>query len=137
MSCDMSIDYGEIKRFVKAADNASKVIVKEAKKAVRSVARDIVADVKANTRVDTGRLKHGFSMGNVLVSGSFVSATVANSVEYAPYIEYGHRIVDGERRTVGFWEGDSMLSKATENAEGKLKYKCRAIVKKVEEIIKG
>lgn len=75
-------------------------------------------------------------MNGVTLHGSEVSATVSNSVEYAPYIEYGHRIVDGNHKTIGFWQGDRMLEKATEIARGELKRRSEGIIKKVKESIK-
>ena len=75
-------------------------------------------------------------MSGVAQHGSEVSATVTNSVEYAPYIEYGHRIVDKNHMTIGFLKGDHMLEKATEIARGELKRKSEAIIKKVKESIK-
>lgn len=75
-------------------------------------------------------------MSGVVQHGSEVSATITNSVEYAPYIEYGHRIVDGNHKTIGFWRGDHMLEKATEIARGELKRRSQGIIEKVKESIK-
>lgn len=136
MSCSMSINYEAIESLAKAYAKAPDLVLSEAKKAVRSVANGLVNNVKANTRVKTGALRRGYIMNGVTLRGSEVSATVTNSVEYAPYIEYGHRIVDGNHKTIGFWKGDHMLEKATEIARGELKRKSEAIIKKVEESIK-
>lgn len=136
MSCSMSINYEAIESLEKAYAKAPDLVLSEAKKAVRSVANGLVNNVKANTRVKTGALRRGYIMNGVTLRGSEVSATVTNSVEYAPYIEYGHRIVDGNHKTIGFWKGDHMLEKATEIARGELKRKSEAIIKKVEESIK-
>lgn len=133
MSCSMSINYEAIESLAKAYAKAPDLVLSEAKKAVRSVANGLVNNVKANTRVKTGALRRGYIMNGVTLRGSEVSATVTNSVEYAPYIEYGHRIVDGNHKTIGFWKGDHMLEKATEIARGELKRKSEAIIKKVEE----
>lgn len=137
MSCNMSINYEAIESFAKAYEKAPDLVLSEAKKAVRSVALGLVGNVKANTRVKTGKLRSGYIMSGVAQHGSEVSATVANSVEYAPYIEYGHRIVDGNHKTIGFWKGDRMLEKATEIARGELKRRSEGIIKKVKESIKG
>lgn len=136
MSCNMSINYEAIESLAKAYEKAPDLVFSEAKKAVRSVAIVLIGNVKANTRVKTGTLRRGYIMSGVAQHGSEVSATVTNSVEYAPYIEYGHRIVDGSHRTIGFWKGDRMLEKATEIARGELKRKSEAIIKKVKESIK-
>lgn len=136
MSCNMSINYEAIESFAKAYEKAPDLVLSEAKKAVRSVALGLVGNVKANTRVKTGKLRSSYIMSGVAQHGSEVSATVANSVEYAPYIEYGHRIVDGNHKTIGFWKGDRMLEKATEIARGELKRRSEGIIKKVEESIK-
>ena len=116
MSCNMSINYEAIESLAKAYEKAPDLVLSEAEKVIRSVAIGLVGNVKANTRVKTGTLRRGYIMNGVTLHGSEVSATVSNSVEYAPYIEYGHRIVDGNHKTIGFWQGDRMLEKATEIA---------------------
>lgn len=136
MSCNMSVDYEAVESFAKALEKAPDLILKEAKKAVLSVAIGLVGNAKSNTRVKTGKLRRGFLTSGVKIQGSEVSATVSNSVDYAPYIEYGHRIVGGDRRTIGYWRGDCMLKKATDVARGELKRKSEAIIGEVKESIK-
>ena len=136
MSCNMSINYDAIESLAKAYEKAPSLVINEAKKAVSSVAIGLVGNVKANTRVKTGTLRRGYIMNDVTLRGSEGSATVSNSVEYAPYIEYGHRIVDKNHRTLSFWQGDRMLTRATHVARGELKRRSEAIINKVEESIK-
>ncbi len=136
MSCNMSINYEAIESLTKAFEKAPDLVLKEAKKAVRSVAGILVSEVKANIPYDTHTLQRSYMMSDVSVSGSEVWATVSSNVEYAPYIEYGHRTVDKNHRTIGMVKGYFTLRNSTNIARGELKRRSEGIIKKVEESIK-
>lgn len=71
------------------------------KKAVEENAKMMVADIKRNTPVDTGLLRGDFNADNpnetfvadeVTEKNGVYSAEVYTNNEYAPYVEYGHRV---------------------------------------------
>ncbi len=43
--------------------------------------------------------------------------TMVNSADYSSHVNYGHRIVDKDKNTVGFVKGQFMLQKAISHAE--------------------
>ena len=68
----------------------------------------LLEDVKSGTPIRTGRLKREWYITHAQRSGRYYRAEIYNNVEYAPWVENGHRIVrDG--KTCGFVEGRYML----------------------------
>lgn len=66
-----------------------------------------------------GTLRRGWRTGHVERRGAFYVTSVRNSVEYAPYVEYGHRQKRGQyvkalgKRLVKSWvEGHFMMTKS-------------------------
>lgn len=59
-----------------------------------------------------GTLKRGWKTKGMKLPNGY-KATVFNQVEYAPYVEFGHRIVKNGK-TVGFVQGRHMLAKSRE-----------------------
>ena len=44
---------------------------------------------------------------------TYVSATLYNNVEYASFVNYGHRVVNRHGETIGWVNGKFMLQKAS------------------------
>lgn len=65
---------------------------------------------KNGTKKRGGVLRRGWKAKGFKIPHGY-EETVFNDVEYAPYVEYGHRIVYGDK-TVGFVEGRHMLEKS-------------------------
>lgn len=94
---------------------------------VKDVSAKLIDGAKKLTPVRTGHLRLGFSGGKNVDGDMFMSAeavtkmgrvfkyTLINSVEYAPYVEYGHRKPNG-----GAVEGRHMLSKAEQQVNAEL-----------------
>ena len=57
-----------------------------------------------------GVLRRGWKAKGFRIPNGY-EATVFNNIEYAPYVEYGHRIVRNDK-TVGFMPGRHMLEKS-------------------------
>ena len=69
-----------------------------------------------NTPVDTGFLRESWNIDDVKKKGSVYEIEISNDVEYAAYVEYGHRIVSGGD-TLGWKDGVFMLTIAQKNLE--------------------
>ncbi|MDK7722488.1 HK97 gp10 family phage protein [Peptoniphilus lacrimalis] len=69
-----------------------------------------------NTPVDTGFLRESWNIDDVKKKGSVYEIEISNDVEYAAYVEYGHRIVSGGD-TLGWKDGVFMLTIAEKNLE--------------------
>lgn len=63
---------------------------------------------KDRTPVDTGALRNSWKLGNLISDGKNISVEILNGMEYASYVEYGHRIVRNGAE-VGWYEGRFML----------------------------
>ena len=101
------------KEFKKNADSPE--IKKILNEAVTKVGNIAVKEVKERTPVDTGELRRGWNKKSH-VSGTSAEVEISNAVEYAPFIENGHRIVRGGR-THGYVEGQHMLSTTVDDME--------------------
>ncbi|HHT03007.1 MAG TPA: HK97 gp10 family phage protein [Bacteroidales bacterium] len=71
-----------------------------------------VKDVKANTNVVTSFMRKSWRSTPVKKSADGVSKAINNYMDYAPHVNYGHRIVNNKKETVGFVKGQFMLEKA-------------------------
>lgn len=71
-----------------------------------------LADVKRNTPVDTGYMRRSWSATPTLKTREGVTKQLINVMDYASYVNYGHRIVTRSGQTVGFARGKFMLEKA-------------------------
>lgn len=76
----------------------------------------LVDDVKYRTPVDSGHLRRNWFITKAKRSGKVYHADIYNNIEYAPYVENGHRQevgryvpAIGKRLVNGFVEGRHML----------------------------
>lgn len=80
-----------------------------------------VAVAKENTNVVTGIMRREWkSTRTVKTKKGEVKKTIYNTVEYAPHVNYGHRIVNKNKETVGWVKGQYMLEKAITATEKEL-----------------
>lgn len=72
--------------------------------------------VSNTTPVDTGNLRRGWTIEGPFIGGAIISLQLSNNVEYAPFIENGHRTRGGG----GWVEGRFMLRDTVEAISGEL-----------------
>lgn len=88
---------------------------------IRELAARLLAKVVPRTPVgDTANLRRGWTIGQILRTPTGVEVEVINPVEYAPYVEFGHRT----RNHTGWVEGRFMLT----ISEGELERELPAIL---------
>ena len=87
---------------------------KERDKFLAQEAELLMARVKPKTPADTGRLRGAWAR----TSPAGGSIEVYNNTEYAPFVEYGHRIVAFGHDTGRVKEGVFMLRDAVEESRG-------------------
>lgn len=86
---------------------------------IRVVRRTPVGQYPAGSGKTGGTLRRGWTTTPLLHKGHTYSISVINQVEYAPYVEYGHRTADHK----GWVEGQFMMTisaKRTEDAAPKV-----------------
>lgn len=89
----------------------TKVLDKDIKKIVSTLAKALYSSVKKNTPVDTGSLRRSWEMSKVQVSSAGdYSVVLYNTMEYAIYVEYGHRTKGN-----GWVEGQFFAQKSLED----------------------
>lgn len=97
---------------------------------LKELAARVLRQTKKNTPVDTGVLRHNWQVGKVVKIGQVYKIEIFNPIEYAPYIEYGHRTAQG----IGFVQGRFMLT----IAERDIRQKSNAIIeKRISEFLEG
>lgn len=64
-----------------------------------------------------GTLKKSWSIGNISIKGNEVHGEIINTAYYAPYVEFGHRIVTRDGTTVGWQDGKFMLTVSLQTVE--------------------
>lgn len=67
------------------------VFDEELSKAMNDEGFDWRDDVRANTPVDTGLLRSSWVFAGVEKSGFIFEMDLSNNIEYAEYVEFGHR----------------------------------------------
>lgn len=89
-----------------------------AERVLNELADTVLAGAKRDTPVLSGHLQRNWKRTpvKVKITGNEIFVKVYNNVEYAPYVEYGHRIVV-KGVTVDFKDGFFMLTTAVENVQ--------------------
>ena len=100
------------KRLEKAADAAGKDAFYEA--AVKELAARLLALVKKRTPVISGPLRRGWTVGELKKSESGYEIEVIDPIEYASYVEFGHRTRGGK----GWVPGRFMMTVSASELEG-------------------
>lgn len=86
------------------SSNKLKTAVRES---VRRVGTQTLRGVKNRTPAKTGTLRRGWDLQGPFIGPAVISLTVSNNVEYAPFVESGHRTRGGG----GWVPGSHMLMK--------------------------
>ena len=105
-----SIDYKELSAYLSSITVMKDDYNEFLRKFLIQMAERVLARVKRKDRtpVDTGALKRSWELGDVQGEGQNISVEILNGMEYATYIEYGHRVVRNGVE-VGWYEGRFML----------------------------
>lgn len=103
----MAADVNQLKAFQKSLQEAIDHGTGEvAKRCVNGLAQMLLAGAQNDTPVVTGTLRRGWKATPAVGKGDRYSATVYNDVEYAEYVEYGHRTAN----KAGWVEGRMMMT---------------------------
>lgn len=100
------------KRLEKAANAAEKDAFYES--AVRELAARLLALVKKRTPVISGTLRRGWTVGELKKSEGGYEIEVIDPIEYASYVEFGHRTRGGK----GWVPGRFMMTVSASELEG-------------------
>jgi len=97
------------------AENPNK-LKSELQQSLKRVGVQAQRRVSNSTPVDTGNLRRNWNLDGPFISGAMISIQLYNNVEYASYVENGHRTRGGS----GWVEGRFMLRDSVEAIAGEL-----------------
>jgi hypothetical protein len=83
---------------------------------IQELANRLLAKAVPRTPVEQGELRRGWTIGQVSISSAGAEIEIFNPVYYSPYIEYGHRIANGQ----GWVEGRFMMTISLQELEREL-----------------
>lgn len=112
---------------LKKLKDLPQIFDEELSKAMNDEGLDWRDDVRANTPVDTGDLRRSWVFAGVEKSGFIFEMDLSNNLEYADYVEYGHRQEPGrfvpaigKRLKANYVSGYYMLRDGTNRLEESL-----------------
>jgi len=88
-------DFSQLERFFQNFNNAYNDFDTFLKDFLLEQGLRVIAKTKPRTPVDTGALRNMWMVGEVKVAGQDLEVELINSMEYASFVEYGHRLVNG------------------------------------------
>lgn len=99
----------------------------------KTIKRTPVGKYQKSSGKKGGTLRRGWTVGEVTRKGDVYEIEVYNPVEYASYVEHGHRL-----KNDGFWEGYHMLKISVEEVDKCLPSIITAeLNKKLKELLNG
>lgn len=105
----VKIDLKDLKDLQKSVEDRIKNQDELLRRCVNDIALRVFRAANKNTPVDTGLLRESWDLGPIIKKGNHYEVKIMNSVDYAQYVEYGHRLVT-KGVTVGWVEGQFMLT---------------------------
>lgn len=112
---------------LKKLKDLPQIFDEELSKAMNDEGLDWRDDVRANTPVDSGDLRRSWIFAGVEKSGFIFEMDLSNNLEYADYVEYGHRQEPGrfvpaigKRLKANYVSGYYMLRDGTNRLEESL-----------------
>lgn len=103
------------------------VFDEEITKTLNDEGADWLADVRANTPVDTGDLRRSWTLSPISKNANVFEMELSNNLDYANHIEFGHRQKPGryvpaigKRLKADFVKGYYMLRDGTSRLEDRL-----------------
>lgn len=112
---------------LKKLKDLPQIFDEELSKAMNDEGLDWRDDVRANTPVDSGDLRRSWIFAGVEKSGFIFEMDLSNNLEYADYVEYGHRQEPGrfvpaigKRLKANYVSGYYMLRDSTNRLEESL-----------------
>ena len=131
----MSSNYQRNKAFIEKYRKELKAMlgdISEIDKRVLDKAVNIgLADAKRNTPVVTGFMRRSWAASPTKKTGNGAEKELYNTASYAPYVNYGHRIVNRSGKTVGWVPGQFMLEKAVNKVDKALESEFKKEVERV------
>lgn len=124
----VKINKKELKELHKAVQTKINNSDELLKVCVNNIALRVYRTANKLTPVDTGWLRENWILGPIEKNGSYYEVVIENPVDYAEFVEYGHRLVVGGV-TAGWVDGRFMLTIAEDEVRKRMD---RIVKKRVE-----
>lgn len=111
-----SFDFSEIVKFRDNLQAMHKAFPDFMGQCVTELANRLLAKTVPRTPVDDGKLRRGWTIGQVTLTSAGAEIEVFNSVDYSAYVEYGHRAPNHR----GLAEGRFMMTISVQELEREL-----------------
>lgn len=111
----MAFEFEEVKQLAEKLKKLTIASGRIHKKVAERIAQLAIRKVKMLTPVDTGDLRNNWKY-HIVKEGDTYKIVLYNQVEYALFVEKGHRIVIAGR-TVGYVDGQFMLELTEQEME--------------------
>lgn len=115
---DFEVDISELEELATDLGVTMKDMVIYKDMMARDIGQKFVDSAKRNTPVDTGHLRRNWNIKNITAKKLGRQYVIYNPVEYAEYVDKGHRTVGTPS---GFVEGFDFTGKATRFAQSRSK----------------
>jgi len=103
----MPFDFREFREFAEKIEKLSLTIDVEIEKFFYEMALKALSRTKKRTPVITGDLRKQFALSQIRKNGSNLEITLLNPLEYATYVEFGHRVK--KHFVPGKWVGNRFI----------------------------
>lgn len=94
-----------------------------------------VAYAKRKSPVITGKFRNAWYKEKVQKTAKGVQCKIGNTMEYASYVNYGHRTVDGSGKTTGYVvskKGDHLLERTLKHVNRKIEIRFEKMIKEIK-----
>ena len=120
-------DFSELKKFAEHLEKQEIKAKAMIERCINDLGAEVLARAKLRTPVDTGNLEKAWTISSIKRVGNYYKVIVSNNLEYAAYVEYGHRQEPGRyvpalgKRLKQSWvEGKYMLTISEKELESQL-----------------
>lgn len=133
------VDFKDLKKLQKRMQKFEKVDAEAlCIEIAKNLAQRVYRSAVKRTPVKSGELRRAWSVSEVVnVGGATYEIEIINSMEYASYVEYGHRQQPG-RFVPGYWQGNEFIYDPDSNTGMVLKVswvKGRFMLTKAEQMV--
>lgn len=101
-------------------------------KVIKKAVGEGIKIAKDNTNVVSGKMEESWKVTPTVKNSEGVEKGIVNTKDYSSYVNYGHRLVNKSRETVGFVKGQYMLEKAIDKVEKTMVEEFKKEIEKVK-----
>ncbi len=94
-------DFSELKKFAEHLEKQEIKAKAMIERCIKDLGKEVFKRAKKRTIVDTGNLEKAWTISSIKRVGNCYKVIVSNNLEYAAYVEYGHRTANHKKWVPG------------------------------------